>query len=158
MAPSSPWPPVPSLIPHRAPQLFLDRVVDVEGARIRCEADFVPEQFPGHFPGRPIVPGVVMIEGLAQALACLAAIAGEPGQAVLTGVEKARFRGFAVPPVRLEFEVEVTDRRFGVTWARGTVRQDSKVLCTVTLQAAVLPLEALPPATGVPRDQGQDSS
>lgn len=145
--PSLEWPPVTSLIPHRAPQLVLDRVVAVDGARIRCETEFLPEHFPGHFPGRPIVPGVVMVEGLAQALACLAALSGERGQAVLTGVEKARFRGFAAPPVRLSFEVEVTDRRFGVTWAKGTVRQDDKVLCTVTLQAAVLPEDALPPAS-----------
>jgi 3-hydroxyacyl-[acyl-carrier-protein] dehydratase len=150
MALSPPWPPVVSLIPHRPPQLFLDRVVELDGARIRCETDFLPEHFPGHFPGRPIVPGVVMIEGLAQALACLASLSGEQGQAVLTGVEKARFRGFAAPPVRLVFEVEVTERRFGVTWAKGRVRHDDKVLCTVTLQAAVLPEEALPPSSNPP--------
>jgi len=142
MTPISPWPPVSSLLPHRAPQLVLDRVIEVDGARIRCETDFLPEHFPGHFPGRPIVPGGVMIEGLAQALACLASLSGERGQPVLTGVEKARFRGLAEPPVRLTFEVEVTDRRFGVTWAKGTVRQDDRVLCTVTLQAAILPIEA----------------
>ncbi|MDP2305993.1 MAG: 3-hydroxyacyl-ACP dehydratase FabZ family protein [Pseudomonadota bacterium] len=141
---SSPWPPVASLLPHRGPQLYLDRVVDVEGARIRCETDFLPEQFPGHFPGRPIVPGVVMIEGLAQALVCLAALSGEKGLAVLTGVEKARFRGLAEPPVRLTFDIEVTERRFGVTWAKGKVREGDRVLCTATLQAAFLPADGAP--------------
>ncbi len=133
------FPPVESLLPHRAPQLYLDRVVEVEGTRIRCEGTFAPEQFPGHFPGRPVVPGVVMIEALAQTLACLGALAGEHGQAVLTGVEKARFRGMAEPPVRLLFEVKVTDRRMGVTWAKGKVYDGDRVLCTVTLQAALLP-------------------
>jgi 3-hydroxyacyl-[acyl-carrier-protein] dehydratase len=133
------FPPVTTLIPHRPPQLHVDRVVTANESGIVCETDFVPEHFPGHFPGRPIVPGVVMIEALAQSLACLAALAGERGQAVLTGVEKARFRGLAEPPVRLTFAVEVTDRRFGVTWAKGTVRQGDQVICTATLQAAVLP-------------------
>lgn len=133
------FPPVESLIPHRGLQRYVDRVVSVEGTRIRCEGDFTPEQFPGHFPGRVLVPGVVMIEGLAQALACFGALAGEHGQAVLTGVEKARFRGMAEPPARLVFEVEVTDRRFGVTWAKGTVRDGDRVLCTASLQAAVIP-------------------
>ena len=133
------FPPVESLLPHRAPQLYLDRVVEVEGTRIRCEGTFLPEQFPGHFPGRPVVPGVVMIEALAQTLACLGSLTGAHGQAVLTGVEKARFRGMAVPPVRLLFEVEVTDQRMGVTWAKGKVYDGDRVLCTVTLQAALLP-------------------
>lgn len=135
------FPPVSSLLPHRPPQLYVDRVVSVEGGTVRCETDFTPEQFPGHFPGRPLVPGVVMIEGLAQTLGCLAAIAGERGQPVLTGVEKARFRGMAEPPVRLVFEVSITDRRFGVTWAKGTVRAGDRVLCTASLQATVLPVE-----------------
>lgn len=140
------YPPVETLLPHRPPQLYLDRVVSVEGSRIRCETDFTPEQFPGHFPGRPVVPGVVLVEGLAQCLACLAAISGERGLAVLTGVEKARFRGMAEPPVRVTFELEVTDRRFGVTWAKGSVRLDDRVICTATLQAAVIPDQA--PAEG----------
>lgn len=135
------FPPVTTLLPHRPPQLYIDRVVSVEGGTIRCETDFTPEQFPGHFPGHALVPGVVMIEGLAQALCCLAALAGEKGQPLLTGVEKARFRGMAEPPVRLLFEVEVTDRRFGVTWAKGTVRAGDRVLCTASLQAAFLPVE-----------------
>jgi 3-hydroxyacyl-[acyl-carrier-protein] dehydratase len=135
------FPDVETLIPHRAPQRYIDRVVAVEGARITCETDFTAEQFAGHFPQKALVPGVVMVEGLAQALACLGALAGEQGLAVLTGVEKARFRGMAAPPARLTFEIEVTDRRFGVTWAKGTVREGERVLCTASLQAALLPPE-----------------
>jgi 3-hydroxyacyl-[acyl-carrier-protein] dehydratase len=136
------FPSVETLIPHRPPQLYVDRVLDVVGTRIRCAATFSPEQFPGHFPGRVLVPGVVLVEALAQTLACLGALSGERGQAVLTGIEKARFRGIAEPPVRLVFEVEVTDRRFGVTWAKGRVLDGERAICTVTLQAAVLPVGA----------------
>lgn len=137
------FPPVETLIPHRAPQRHIDRVVSVEGVTIVCEGDLRPEHFPGHFPGRPIVPGVVMLEGLAQSLACLASLSGERGQAVLTGVEKVRFRGIAEPPLTLRFEATVTDRRFGVTWARGKVTDGERILCTATLQAAILPEGAL---------------
>jgi 3-hydroxyacyl-[acyl-carrier-protein] dehydratase len=128
-----------SLIPHRAPTLYVDRVVSVEGFRIACARTFEPGEFPGHFPGRAIVPGVVMIEGLAQTLACLGALGGEAGQAVLTGVEKARFRGLVEPPATLTFEVEVTDRRFGVVWASGRVMHGDREVCSAKLQAAVLP-------------------
>lgn len=133
------WPPVESLIPHRAPHRVVSRVVAFEGARLVAEGDFTPADVAGHFPGRPVVPGVVMVEGLAQALACMGTLSGERGQAVLTGIEKARFRGMAVPPCTLSFEVDVIDRRFGVTRARGVVRQDGRTLCTVSLQAAMLP-------------------
>lgn len=136
------FPPVTSLIPHRAPMLYVDRVVSVEGTTIVTERDFVPHDFPGHFPGQPIVPGVVMIEALAQTLACLGALAGEHGQAVLTGVEKARFRGLVEPPATLRFEVQVTDRRFGVAWAKGRVTHNGREVCTVGLQAAILPSTA----------------
>ncbi|MFZ5482186.1 MAG: 3-hydroxyacyl-ACP dehydratase FabZ family protein [Myxococcota bacterium] len=136
-----------ALIPHRPPMLYIDRVVSVEGFRVVCERAFAPHEFPGHFPGRPIVPGVVMLEGLAQALACLGALGGELGQAVLTGVEKARFRGLVEPPATLVFDVEVTDRRFGVVWASGVVRQGDREVCTAKLQAAILPADGgVPPA------------
>ena len=139
------WPLPASLIPHRPPQLYLTRIIDAEVGgehpRIVAEGDFLPGDFPGHFPGRTIVPGVVYIEALAQALACLAALSGEGGAHVLTGVEKARFRGICAPPATLRFEVEVTERRFGLTWARGRVRQAEATLCTVVLQAGGMPEE-----------------
>jgi 3-hydroxyacyl-[acyl-carrier-protein] dehydratase len=134
-----PYPPVETLIPHRAPHRVVSRVVAVDGPRIVAEADLTPDDVQGHFPGEPVVPGVVMLEGLAQTLACLGALRGEAGRAVLTGVEKARFRGLAVPPCTLRFEVEVTEQRFQVTTARGVVRLDGRVVCSATLQAALLP-------------------
>ena len=119
--------------------LYVDRIVAVEGTRIVGERDFVPEDFPGHFPDRPLVPGVVMVEGLAQTLACLGGLTGELGQAVLTGVDKARFRGLVAPPATLRFEVEVTDRRFGVVWAKGRVLHHGREVCSANLQAALIP-------------------
>ena len=97
-----------------------------------------------------------MIEALAQTLCAMATLLGEHGQAVLTGVEKARFRGIVVPPCTLTFEVNVTERRFGVTWAKGRVLRGDDVVCTATLQAAIVGEDVLAAAMngGEPRVPG----
>ena len=130
------------LIPHRAPQLHLTRILEVEPGetgRILCAWEPRPEDFPGHFPGKVVVPGVAQIEAMAQALACLATLSGEAGPHVLTGVERAKFKGVCLPPCEVRVEVRVTERRFGLTWARGTVTQGGQLLCSATLQAARMP-------------------
>lgn len=135
---SGTYPEVEALIPHRRPQRVIDRVVAWEGPRLAAEGTFTPDDVAGHFPDEPVVPGVVLIEGLAQALACLGRLTGERGRALLTSIEGARFRGLAAPPCTLRFEVEVIEQRFRVTTARGTVRDGQRVICTATLGAALL--------------------
>ncbi|MSP56694.1 MAG: beta-hydroxyacyl-ACP dehydratase [Myxococcales bacterium] len=133
------FPDIETLIPHRAPHRHVSRIVSVDGLKAVAEGDFMPADVSGHFPGRPIIPGVVMVESLAQTLCALATLSGEHGQMVLTGVEKARFRGMASPPCTLRFEVEVTERRLGLTWAKGRVLRGADLLCSATLQAAMVP-------------------
>ena len=150
----STFPSPESLLPHRPPQLYVHRVLELSpgdigpdgiiegrGPSIVAEGDLRPEDFPGHFPGRVIVPGVAYIEALAQTLACMAALSGEGGAHVLTGVERAKFKGICLPPATLRYEVQVTERRFGLTWARGKVTRDGATLCQATLQAAAMPAE-----------------
>ena len=132
------------LLPHRPPQLYLTRVLAVadDHGSIETLAVLPAELFPGHFPGRPVLPGVAMIEMLAQSLACLASLTGEPGLGMLTGVEKARFRGVVTLPAECVVEVAVTARRFGLTMATGKVRCGGKVVCTASLQAVLVESDA----------------
>jgi len=105
-------------IPHREPFLFLDAVSELEpGRRIVATKRFGPDEgfFAGHFPGNPVVPGVVLVEALAQAgavLVCVSesdALAG--GEPALVALEGVRFRRPVRPGEEVELVVELTRRR-----------------------------------------------
>jgi 3-hydroxyacyl-[acyl-carrier-protein] dehydratase len=122
------------VLPHRAPFLFLDEVTDLrlgEGAvgqwRLRGDEEF----FLGHFPGRPTLPGVLMLEAIAQLGAY--AVLSDPQHAgklpLFGGVEKARFRRQVVPGDTLR--LEITLGRMSARAGKGTGRAlvDDAVAC-----------------------------
>ena len=104
-------------IPHRSPFLLIDRVLEVEsGKRIVAIKNVTYNEpfFPGHFPGEPIMPGVLIIEALAQAGAVLMLhdMADRDDKLVFfTGIDKARFRRTVVPGDQLRLTVEVVRLR-----------------------------------------------
>ena len=123
-------------LPHRYPFILVDRVLVREpGVRVVAEklVSATEPYFSGHFPERPLVPGVLMLEMLAQAGGFLEA---EPlgGQAIfLAGVQDARFKAPAFPGDRLRLEVAFEDSFAGMPRIQGTVSCEGRELCTAKL-------------------------
>lgn len=133
-----------ALIPHRYPFLLIDRVVSCvpgESASALKNVTFNEPFFQGHFPGRPVMPGVLIIEALAQATGILAfATAGEaPGEGTLyyfVGIDKARFRKPVEPGDQLQLEVKLI-RRIRTVWRfSAEALVDGKVVASAELMCA----------------------
>jgi 3-hydroxyacyl-[acyl-carrier-protein] dehydratase len=138
--PSAPAP--TDLIPHRPPFLFVDEVLAVEPgtlARARWTLPADAAFLAGHFPGRPILPGVIMIEALAQtgALAVLSEEANRGKLALFAGIERARFRRPVLPGETLDLEVRITRRRGPVGEGEGRASVGDAPACEATLRFAV---------------------
>jgi 3-hydroxyacyl-[acyl-carrier-protein] dehydratase len=116
------------VIPHRYPFLLIDRVTEIDpGKRVVAIKNVTANepQFTGHFPGRPIMPGVLLVEALAQAgaVAVLALPENRGKLALFAGIEECRFRRTVIPgdTVRLEITVDKLQRLFGRARAVATV-------------------------------------
>jgi 3-hydroxyacyl-[acyl-carrier-protein] dehydratase len=110
------------LLPHRPPFLLVDRVVEFEEHKrlVAWKGVTMNEPFfPGHFPGHPVMPGVLILEALAQAGALLAIMSLGPSAhdkiTYLMGIDGAKFRKPVVPGDRLELHLEVTKQK-GPVW------------------------------------------
>ncbi len=111
------------LLPHRYPFLLVDRVLELEpGRRITAVKNVTHNEpfFPGHFPGYPVMPGVLMVEALAQAAAVCLAAGGEAGRlGLFAGLDGVRFRRQVFPGDTILLRVEVTRRRGSLVKASG---------------------------------------
>lgn len=140
-------------IPHRDPFLFLDAIQTVSKSDLTATWR-VPEDAPwfqGHFPGRPILPGVLISEHVFQAAAVLISrnlegFAAEDGVPVLTKIEAARFRRMVTPGETLTTEVHVEERLGPAWYMSAVVRCDGQTV--VKLRCTLSASEALARATG----------
>ncbi len=140
---------IQGLIPHRWPFLLVDRIMeyDPERAYIRGEKGVTASEwfFQGHFPGLPVMPGVLQVEALAQTMAVY--VARQPGFGdrigLFAGIEECRFKRIVQPGDRLSMEVtmEKLGRRFGKGRAVATV--DGEVACEGLLSFVIPPEGAL---------------
>jgi len=132
---------VKNFLPHRYPFLLIDKVVDFEiGKKLVAikNVSFNEPQFTGHFPSQPIMPGVLIIEALAQATGILAfkSVVGKPqdGQIyMLVGVDNARFKKMVEPGDQLRLEVEVLTVKRGIWKFKGIAYVDDKVVTSAEL-------------------------
>ncbi|HYK65618.1 MAG TPA: 3-hydroxyacyl-ACP dehydratase FabZ [Patescibacteria group bacterium] len=100
------------LLPHRYPFLLVDRIVELEKGRVVTlkNVTFNEPYFTGHFPEHPVMPGVLLVETLAQSCAILALneVGGDPTRLfMLTGLDKVRFRRRVIPGDQLRIEVKI---------------------------------------------------
>jgi 3-hydroxyacyl-[acyl-carrier-protein] dehydratase len=123
---------IEGILPHRYPFLLVDRIVEfVPGQKaVGLKNVTINEPFfTGHFPGNPVMPGVLTIEALAQTAGVLAFKSGMTGTAVyFMSIEKAKFRKPVVPGDTLRLEVTVTHRRGPVWKFSGQVVVEGKVV------------------------------
>ena len=130
---------IQSLLPHRYPFLLIDRVIDSEpGKRLVAIKNVTINEpfFQGHFPTKPVMPGVLLIEAMAQATGLLAMESAEvPKEAIyyLVGVDKARFKRPVVPGDQLVFEVELLKRRREIWVFTAEAKVDGKMVASAEI-------------------------
>jgi len=133
------------VLPHRYPFLMVDGVTEVEPDRIRTfkNVSFNEPQFMGHFPGLPIMPGVLIVEALAQSGAILAHECGafdpETQTVLFMTIEKAKFRSPVRPGDRIEMEVVPLRKGSSVWKLRGTARVGEQVVASAEFMASMGP-------------------
>jgi 3-hydroxyacyl-[acyl-carrier-protein] dehydratase len=137
-----------SLLPHRYPFLLIDRVIEMEPHRriVAIKNVSINEpHFQGHFPDYPIMPGVLMVEAIAQAGGALL-LAEVPDREsklmVFTSIDNARFRRPVTPGDQLRIEVTVLNWRSRAVKMAGSITVEGKVVCDATVMCQVVPRAA----------------
>lgn len=134
-----------SYLPHRYPFLLIDRIVEFERTKrlVAIKNVSINEPFfQGHFPGYPIMPGVLVVEAMAQAggIIMLAEIADrEKKLVVFSGIERAKFRRPVTPGDQLRIEVNVLSMRSRAGRIEGNAFVDGKLACQAILTCQVVP-------------------
>lgn len=138
---------IKNLLPHRYPFLLVDRVLEVkEDSIISIKNVTVNEDFfNGHFPGRPLMPGVLQVEALAQS-ACLLLLktsVKDPDKnlIVFSAIKNAKFRRSVVPGDQLKMEIQLLTQRRNFVTMEGKATVDGELCCELEATAAIVPRE-----------------
>jgi len=129
------------ILPHRYPFLLVDRIEEVEmGKRIVGIKNVTVNEpfFPGHFPGHPVMPGVLIIEAMAQVTAILAYVSSDDSARskfpYFVGIDNARFRKPVVPGDQLRLEIEAVGCKRGFWTFSGKVQVAGKLVAEAELK------------------------
>ena len=132
------------ILPHRYPMLLVDRVLEIDpGKRIVCIKNVTANEqfFQGHFPGAPVMPGVLIVEAMAQcgAVMILRDIPDREKKLFLFGgVDKARFRRPVIPGDQLRIECEVLQRRSNSIKFRGTATVNGELVAEAEMLSVMV--------------------
>ncbi|PWW03683.1 3-hydroxyacyl-[acyl-carrier-protein] dehydratase [Hoeflea marina] len=135
------------LLPHRYPFLLIDRIIHIDGDRSAIGIKNVTAnepQFTGHFPGNPIMPGVLIIEGMAQTAGaiCAKSIGDGTNLVYFMTIDNARFRKPVVPGDRLEYHVAKTKQRGNIWKFHCEAMVDGSKVAEADIGAMLVPSES----------------
>lgn len=141
---------IQTLLPHRYPMLLIDKVLDcVPGESLVGIKNVTYNEpfFTGHFPNKPIMPGVLILEAIAQATGVLAfySLNKTPDENTLyylVGIDKARFKTPVVPGDQLQLEVKLTREIRGIYRFDGVAKVDGKVVASAEIMTAKQEIES----------------
>ncbi len=133
-----------SYLPHRYPFLLVDRIVAMRGDEACVgikNVTFNEPQFQGHFPGRPIMPGILLVEGMAQTAGALCVHAQrleKPKLVYFLTIDKAKFRKPVIPGDTVEYHLKKLNRRRNMWWYKGEARVAGTLVCEAELSAMLV--------------------
>lgn len=132
-------------LPHRYPFLMVDRIVECRGDEscIGIKNITINEpQFQGHFPEKPVMPGVLLIEGMAQTAGALCvhatSMGSSPSLVYFMTIDKAKFRKPVVPGDRVQYHMTKLNRRRNMWWYRGEAKVDGQLVCEAEISAMLI--------------------
>ena len=137
---------IQSLLPHREPMLLIDKLINIVHLKSATAVVSVKKTsffVQGHFPGQPVMPGVLIVEAFGQAAAALTAYGIDPKEyanklVYLMSVDKARFRSPIIPDCELHLEIEAV-RSHGRVWKyKGTAKVDGKRMADAEWSATIV--------------------
>lgn len=131
-------------LPHRYPFLLVDKMIECNSDESCIGIKNITAnepQFQGHFPGIPIMPGVLLIEGMAQTAGALCVNSGKAGKSskvYFMTIDKVKFRKPVVPGDRVEYHMQRTKSRRNIWWYRGVGKVDGQVVCEAEISAMMV--------------------
>ena len=137
---------IQSLLPHREPMLLIDKLINIDPLKSATAIMYVKKNgfyVQGHFPGQPVMPGVLIVEAFGQAAAALTALGIDPKEyenklVYLMSVDKARFRSPVIPNCELHLDIEAI-RSHGRVWKyKGVAKVEGKKMADAEWSATIV--------------------